>query len=266
MRDENRDQIISAGANLSGALVGAAAKLVLPENIVLDAVIAPIFTSVSQGLVNRIVSQNEKTRISIVYEQAAFKIQQKLNNNEIPRDDDYYAEDEFQQSSASKILEGTLLKCKDEIEAKKMSGYSSFLANISFDHNLSYEEGNAMMVKYASLSIQQICILKYLNEGNIIPLGKWEKYMLKYDELKHYFTFYSDCLSLYNDRLAGQPEAKKGTIQLGTPEICFSQLGRMMCSYFNQGLSEKEKILIETKINTIQAIVDRLKQAEAANS
>lgn len=262
MINDNRDLLISAGANTVGSLIGATTGLIFPQLGLANSVIAPIFTAVSQGLANRIVCHNEGARINVVYEQALNKIQKRLDANEIPRADDFYLIDEYQQSSASKILEQALLKCKDEIEAKKMSGYSSFLANISFDHTISYEEGNAMLLKYASLSLQQICILKYLNEGHLIPLGKWEKCMLKYKELEHYFTFYSDCLSLYNDRLAGQPEAAKGTLQLGTPEICFSPLGNMICKLFDLKMSSEEKHLIESKISTIQVLVDRLKRSE----
>lgn len=262
MAEEKREALISVGSNTIGAVAGAATGIAFPQLGIANAIIAPIFTAVSQGLAHRIVCYNENTRMNTVYEQAIIKIQQKLDDNQVPRSDDFYQNDEYQQSSASKILEETLLKCKDEVEAKKMSGYSSFLANISFDHSISYEEGNAMAAKYASLSLQQIRILRCLNEGYIIPLGRWEKYMLKYEELKHYFTFYSDCLSLYNERLAGQSEAAKGTLQLGTPEICESQLGRMMCSLFDQKLTGEDKEFIETKINTIQAIVDRLKEKE----
>lgn len=262
MAEDKRDALISVGSNTMGAVAGAAAEIAFPQLGIANAVIAPIFTAVSQGLAHRIVCHNENTRMNIVYKQAILKIQQKLDDKQVPRNDDFYQNDEYQQSSASKILEETLLKCKDEVEAKKMAGYSSFLANISFDHSISYEEGNAMAAKYASLSLQQIRILRYLNEGNIIPLGRWEKYMLKYEELKHYFTFYSDCLSLYNDRLAGQPEAAKGTIQLGTPEICESQLGLMICTLFDQKLTDEDNEFIKTKIQTIQAIVDRLKEPE----
>lgn len=82
--------------------------------------------------------------------------------------------------------------------------------------------------------------------------------MYRDETLSPYYTVYSDCLHLYNVRLAAQHITDEGSIQLGTPEICISPSGRLLCKLLELKIEVKELSELESFINSIDKTVDRL--------
>ena len=83
--------------------------------------------------------------------------------------------------------------------------------------------------------------------------------MFSNQELSYYYTLYTDCLQLYNIRLAGQPNTEQG-IRIGTPDICISPSGKLMCYLFELELSNEESEELAKRINAIDIIVKRLSE------
>ena len=204
---------------------------IVPGSSIASEIIGPIITTVTGDVLQRLLSGIESNRISQVVRLMQTKVNQRINTGDNPRRDDFFYIDECQQRPASKLLENTILKCRAEFEAKKLEYYSNFWVNVCFDNNVSYETANSLITLFSSLSCQQMRILTYLNSGNNIPMAKWEKYMFSNQELSYYYTLYTDCLQLYNIRLAGQPNTEQG-IRIGTPDICISPSGKLMCYLF----------------------------------
>lgn len=255
------DKVINVGAEIAGNFASMAlADAIMPGVSMLGNVVGPVVKTVIGDIAHRLLSNNENRRLAYVEDCIIRSIKQRLDAGEQPRrDDDFYVEDKYQQSSASKLLEGTLYKCKQEYEGKKLKFYGNFWSNICFANGVNYETADSIISHFSALSYQQIKILVYLNADKIIPLGSWEKYMFNEEILSPYFTFYSDCLHLYNVRLAVQPKNPSGGVQLGTPKICISPFGKLMCNLLELEISESEFAEIASYINFINAIVDRLK-------
>lgn len=253
------DKAISLGAKSVGGITAAAiTDMAIPGASLIADAVGEIVTSVTEDIAQRMLSIAEKGRLDYVEQCIVDKVNERLAAGEQPRrDDEFYVKDEYEQSSASKLLEEVLLKCKQEFEAKKLKSFGNFWTNICFENSVTYEAANSIITQFASLSYQQVKILTYLNVGATIPLGKWEKYMFSNETVAPYYTVYSDCLHLYNVRLAAQKDTDKG-VRLGTPDICISPSGKLMCRLLELELTEQEFKEISTLIQNIDGIVSRL--------
>lgn len=251
----DKENIIEAGANVTGAIVSTSMASISPPMALLGTIIGPVVTAVTSDVANRALSRSESDRVNGVTQYMFDKVEKRLNDGDQPRRDDvFYLRDEYNQSSAEKLLEETLLRTKQEFEAKKLEYYGNFYANICFENNVSYETANSIIGLFSSLSHQQVKILAYLNTGKTIPLDKWEKEMYIDDRLAPYYMFFSDCLHLYSIRLASNP-----TMKLGVPEIHISHSGKLMCKLLEIVMTEQELREIESQVIYIEKIVEGLK-------
>lgn len=255
------ENTIGIGASIAGNLsVTALTNLAIPYSSIIGCVAGPVLTTITEDLAHRMLSKLEQDRLAFVEEYIVRKIEQRLKCGELPRCDDFYAPlDEAGQSSASKLLEATLFKCKQEVEEKKLKPLGNFWANMCFENTVSCESANNILTQFSALTYQQIKVLKYLNKDNIINIGDWEREMFSNDILAPYYIFYSDCLHLYNIRLASQSDTTCG-VRLGTPNICISPSGKLMCRLMELEADDQELIEMSALVNNISAIVSRLKK------
>lgn len=257
--EEKNNIMVETFSQISGNLVSKTAEIATGCPC-LGEILGPIVTSGINEVLSRSLSNMENQRIGIVSKQIEIKIEQRINNGDLPRrNDDFYLRDEYNQTSASKLLEETLIKCKQEFEAKKLNYYANFWANVCFENNVSYEDANSLIALFSTLSYQQINILTYLASDEKIMMNQWEKYMFSDTKLAPYFTFYTDCLQLYNTRLAVQPITINGGIQVGTPNICISSSGRLMYKLFELEIKEDDRKRILEQILAIDSIIKRIK-------
>lgn len=82
--------------------------------------------------------------------------------------------------------------------------------------------------------------------------------MYSAEVLAPYYTLYSDCLHLYSVRLAAQQPNTDGAIQVGTPEVCISPSGKLMCKLHELQLTAEERSNISQYISNINGIIMRL--------
>lgn len=267
MEDKIKRAIASIGTTALGDVAkDAVTEMLFPGSGLLGTLIGPVVTTLSEDFIHREMSKSENTRLRFVGENVVSKVQARLNAGDQPRrDDDFYINDDYGQSSASKLLEEMLLKCKQEFEAKKLISYSNFWANICFENGISYEVANSLIAQFSSLSYQQVKLLIYLCADNTVPLNNWEKYMFTEEILEPYYTLYSDFLHLYSTRLARAVETANGAIQVGTPEICISSSGKLMCRLLELKLPDEEMNDLSDYIQSVNGIVTRLRNEAGDN-
>lgn len=259
MTEKNKilENTISTGANITGNIAATVLSgITTPYSTIMGCMAGPVISAITGDLANRMLSKLEHNRLSIVEKHIKDKINKRLEGGEQPRCDDFYATDDVGQSSASKLLEETLFKCKQEFEGKKLKPMGNFWVNMCFENKVSYETANSIITQYSVLTYQQVKILMYLNSGEIITIGDWEREMFSNDILAPYYFFYSDCLYLYNVRLASQSETTHG-VRLGTPNIRISPSGKLMCRLLELEPDEQELKEISALVHNISAIVSR---------
>lgn len=218
------------GGNVSGAVIGLA--IAGPVGAIGGALVSPILTEVYRKVGNeiseRLNSNREEMRVGATYSLAYSKIENKIKEGEVPRNDDFMNPSNSDRSGAESILEGTLLKARSEYEEKKIKFYANFLANMNFNSTISFEKGNTLLRIIEQLSYRQFTIMAYLNKTGVLNSNRWMESFHDENniEISEYQDFYSELLDLYNHQLLKQAGAAIG---MSISSFKLSHLGNEVC-------------------------------------
>lgn len=254
MGDTKQNKFIGIASDTIASITSAIAGMVVagPVGAIGGAAVGPTLSAGIKEFAQRLLSSNESKRIETTFLYAAEKIKTNIENGQRPRNDSFFTAQDGHRSSAQALLEGTLLKSRDEYEEKKLVYYSNFLANITFDGTVSFEEANTLLRLIEQLSYRQLAILAYLSNGTIVNMNNWDVAFKDNAALKEYFDFYSEMTSLYNLRLLQQ--AGQG-LKLGSAESRISTLGNTLSQLMElPSIADIEKDSIRNTINSIQTI------------
>lgn len=253
-KEEKKNTIIDV---VSETIVGTATTAIGfittgPLGAIGGALIAPSLTATIKDIAKRVLSRNEAARVESTFLHAIDKIRASLEDGKTPRSDNFWVSEEGNNSQAQIILEGTLLKSRDEYEEKKLIYYSNFLANIGFNSNISFEKANTLLRLIEQLSYRQLTIIAYLSDGKIVNMETWDISFKDKPILDVYFDFYSEMTNLYNLRLLQQ--SGQG-VRLGSAASKLSTLGQSLSILMElSSMPIEEKNSIERIINSIQSI------------
>ena len=253
------NSIIEKGAEIGGSVAGAAIGLAIlgPVGAIGGAVIAPLVASVFKKIGNeiseKILSPREEVRIGATYSLALEKIKTEVENGKRIRNDNFYTPHRGDRSSADMILEGALLKARDEYEEKKIKFYSYFLANLNFEASISFEKGNTLLKIIEKMSYRQIALLGYIEEIKVLDTNNWTVHFTQKEDLEPFHDFYSELMDLYNQQILKQV----GQFSMMIPAMELSGLGKTLCKLLDTTEIESEdKDIIK---NTIAEINEKIK-------
>jgi len=260
-QSEKLKTIIDKGSEVGGSVAGATIGLAIagPVGAIAGAVVGPLigaaFKKVGTEISEKIMGPREQARIGATYTIALDKIAKMLESGMEVRNDDFFTAQENDRSKSESILEGTLLKARNEYEEKKINCYSNFLANLSFDSSISFEKGNALLRILEQLSFRQITILAYFSEIDDLSTERWMISFKDNEELGKYQDFYFELMDIYNKQLLQQTG---GGISMSASSLGISPLGKTMCNLIGvDEIDENDKLKIT---NTIESIRDILRK------
>jgi hypothetical protein len=138
---------------------------------------APIVVAATRGTYERVltdlhdtfVSPRQKIRITLAAWYAHKTIQERLENGDEVRNDDFFDPNGLGRSSAEEIFEGTLLVAKDEHEEKKLLFLGNLFAGIAFAPSASRAEANYLISVAERLTYQQYVIISLY--GRLAPIN-----------------------------------------------------------------------------------------------
>jgi len=84
-------------------------------------------------------------------------MQQRLLGGEIPRQDGFFSQDVTGRSPADEVLEGVLLRAKNESEEKKALFLANIITSVAFDPSISLERANFLIKLAEQLTYRQFC-------------------------------------------------------------------------------------------------------------
>lgn len=243
--------------------VGGLAALLSTINPVLgvaSGALAPIVANAVKNMLPDVLGGRERERLEFVFTRSVEKIKALIGENRIPRNDEaYYNSTYLGIPKAQEILEGVLLKARDEFQSKKLECYSSFFANLCFDETISFEHANFLLNTLERLSYRQLCILSYLSDGKTILSSRWDA-LFKTGENKdllRYFDLYSEYIDLYNARVIVQTTKIPG-FSLGMSDTNISSLGLSIVRLADLDTIPKEDIEDTCRyFKAIDAIISR---------
>ncbi len=255
MKDKRELLIDSAVGGLAAAM--SATNPVLG---IVGSAFAPTVASAAKSLLPKALGEREQQRVEHVFIRSIEKIRLMLDNGEMPRDDEsYHGVTSMGIPKAQEILEGVLLKARDEFQSKKLEFYSSFFANLCFDESISFEHANFLLNALERLSYRQLCILSYLSDEKAIPTSRWDAVFKTGNnkELLRYFDLYSEYIDLYNARMIVQTTKVPG-FALGMSDTNISSLGLSIVRLADLASIPKEDVeSIGHYLEAIEAIISR---------
>lgn len=258
-KSEKLKALIEKGSEIGGSVAGATIGLTIagPAGALAGAAVGPIvgavFKKVGAEISEKIMGPREQARVGATYTLALEKISIMLNSGRKVREDDFYSSQENDRSKSESILEGTLLKARDEYEEKKIICYSNFLANLSFDDSVSFEKGNTLLRILEQLSYRQIAILAYFSDGNSLSTEQWMISFKDNSELGKYQDFYFELMDTYNKQLLQQTG---GGISMSVSSLGISPLGKTMCDLIGiEEIDPDDKVEIKNTIESIRKIM-----------
>lgn len=165
--DYKGKSIVDAGASIAGGVAGAAVRILFPDPLsgaAVGAVVSETTKRTISEFASRLLSSREEARIGAAISYATLKIQQKLEAGDIPRSDGFFEKDATGRSDADEVLEGVLLKAKNENQEKKLKFLGNLYANIAFSPDISSAMAAFLLKTAESLTYRQFCFLSLVGQ------------------------------------------------------------------------------------------------------
>lgn len=243
-------------------LVSGVATVALTSSIanpvyagLVSATIQPIFAGAIEEFGKRMLSIRENNRINKVMQDAICKINARLEKGDIPRqDEDFWMDNYVGMSDAKAILEGLLLKSRDEYEEKKLPYYSNLIVQMAFDSSWSYQRLNAMIRMFEQLSYRQMQLIALAQRKGEIETPQWIVKFKRTPESFAYYDLFCEVSNLSSLTLFHQPDV---TITMGLGDKqALSPIGESMADLMELSSIPQEEIdeldgiirLLNTKI------------------
>lgn len=162
------DAAFDIGADVIGQVVGAGVGSVVagPAGAVGGAAVGGLvshaLTAVKAEVLSRLLSSKERERVVTVADITKAKIEEKLIQGKVPRNDGFFGNDDKERSSAEEIFEETLLAAQREYEEKKLPLIANLNANIAFDESITPGIANRLLKLASELTYQEILVLRVL--------------------------------------------------------------------------------------------------------
>ena len=154
-------KVIKTSAEITGAIAGGAVGLLGgPAGVIAGGAAGVIVSKSLLEIVDRQISNREEKRVGAVAAYTLIQIDQRLQNNESLRDDDFFSE-EHGRKKASELLEGILIKSKSQYQEKKIRFISNIYTNTAFRKDISPEDANQILNAAETMTYRKMCILAF---------------------------------------------------------------------------------------------------------
>jgi hypothetical protein len=167
---KKRKELVELGTEITGSTIGNAVSLLIPgpTGAVGGALISPVITQSLKIITDfafRDLSKREKIKAGAGLNYAYSKIIQYLEEERKPREDGFFERDITGRSASDEILEGTLLKCKNEHEEKKLKLIGNIYANVAFMPEVKMAGANWLLQECQELTYRQLCIIAIIKQS-----------------------------------------------------------------------------------------------------
>lgn len=167
MSDTSKTQkLLQAGAEILGAGIGGAVGLLGgPMGAIGGGVFGVVVSKSLVEFSDRFLSHRERARVGAAASITILNMQNRIDNGHQLRQDNFFEANQLNRSKAEELFEGTLIKCKDEYEEKKIQYITRIYENVAFDSNIKPEHANQVLNSVQQLSFRQLAILAYVGQN-----------------------------------------------------------------------------------------------------
>lgn len=163
-KDQAIVDLVTTGTSIVGSCGGSILGFLLggPLGAGLGALLGPSLVAIVGDATDWLMSNRERKRVGAAVICACEKIQEHFDAGHELRRDGFFEAGENDRSKLEEILEGALLKCRDEHEEKKLRFIAYIPANAAFAQDVSPAEANRFLQLAHSLTYCKMCILALL--------------------------------------------------------------------------------------------------------
>lgn len=173
MDDEKLKNFLIKGSEISGGAIGGAIGLIGgPVGAIAGGGLGVLTAQLLNEVIERSFSARQRVRIAATSTFLFDGIGKRLNNGEQIRDDGFFDKETFDRSKAEELFEGTLLKCTNQFQEKKIKFISRIFEKTIFDKSISAESANQLLVIADSLTYRKLCIISFYGRRNIDFVGE----------------------------------------------------------------------------------------------
>lgn len=139
----------------------------VPLALLLSSTFTAIFDSVYQEFEARVLSPREKFKTDLVFITALKEIESRMDGGALLRDDGFFTDTSDGRTKAEEILEGVILKAKDQYQEKKVPHFGALFARIAYSTE-SAAFANYLLNAAETLSYRQFLLLAHVSKVGIL--------------------------------------------------------------------------------------------------
>jgi len=211
MSDNNKavELLINTGSNLAGAVAGSALGFLMagPVGAIAGGTVGSTFTDILKNVGKEVMdkklsmAERQLVRCGAAYSFAINKIKNNLEFGATPVETFFQKETPGERTTAEELLEGVLIKAKDEYEEKKVKYLGNLYGNIAFRNGISKQTCNQLINLASNLTYRQYCILAMIKN-----IAKYNLSQEDYRGKNKFFStesmyFLQEIFDLYNINL-----------------------------------------------------------------
>lgn len=168
---------MTKGTEITGATVGGALGLFGGQvGAVAGGAVGVLTAQLLNEIIERQFSERQKIRVAATSTFIFDGIAKRLEAGEFIRDDGFFENTSDDRSNAEEIFEGTLIKCAQQFQEKKIKFISKIFEKTAFDKSISEETANQFLVMADNLTYRKLALLSFYgrcdNDFNDVKLLK----------------------------------------------------------------------------------------------
>lgn len=171
-------------SKIASSLASAAIPMLFnatPSSILFSATIQPIleeaFDVILLDILKKNLTKREMQRLGISYVSAIEQIKENIDNGLPLRSDDLFVRNGESYSKADDILEAAFKNVINDTELNKSLYYGRFIGNLPFCPQIDYSNSLHLQRAISQLSYTHFCLLRYMQNADIIDLSRWRIYL-----------------------------------------------------------------------------------------
>lgn len=173
MDKEKLIDFLKKGSEISGGAIGGAIGLIGgPIGAIAGGSLGVLSAQLINEVIVRSFSARDQVRIAATSTFLFNGVAHRLQRGDKIRDDDFFDRKTYDRSNAEELFEGTLLKCANQFQEKKIKFISKIFEKTIFDNAISAETSNQLLVIAESITYRKLCIISFYGRREIDFIGE----------------------------------------------------------------------------------------------
>ncbi|WP_162339908.1 hypothetical protein [Cyclobacterium salsum] len=162
MCNEKLKTFLKKGAEITGGIVGGAVGLIGgPIGSIAGGGLGVLSAQLIQEIIKRSLSNRQQIRIAATSTFIFDGIKTRLDNGETIRNDNFFERSIYDRSNAEELFEGTLLRCANQFQEKKIIHISKIFEETVFTDTISPETANQLLELANSLTYRKLSLISF---------------------------------------------------------------------------------------------------------